>query len=81
MKIEHRYILISILYLVGLPIAGCGLGVVFAWVLGLVSGGTSALGYEISVFMWGCIGLYAGICGFIPLRRMHLVNKAYAPKK
>lgn len=81
MTIETRYVLTSILYLVGIPLIGCGFGVVFAWILGLVNGGTSTLGYEISIVGWGAFGLYAGVCGFIPLRKMHLVYKSYAPRK
>ena len=81
MKIETRYTLTTFLYLVGFPILGGGLGIVFAWLLGLVNGETSALGYEISVIVWGALGLYAGIFGFIPLRKMNLVYKAHAPKK
>ena len=77
MTIEVRYRLIAILYLIGLPIIGAGLGFLFAWILGLINDGVSALGYEISVFVWCGIGLYAGICGFIPLRKMHLAYKSH----
>ncbi len=72
MKIETRYKLLSLFYLIGCPILGAGIGVVFYFVLGVISGNYSPLGREVSIAVWSAAGLYIGICGFLALRKMHL---------
>lgn len=76
MKERTRYKLFSLVYFVGFPVAGLAVGVIFAFILGTVNGGgMSFLGYEIACIVWSCVGLYAGIRGFLGLRQLHMLHK------
>ncbi len=81
MQIEKKYRLFSFIYLLGFPVAGILVGILFAYMLDLVNGGINSLGYQISIILWGGYGLYGGIYGFISMRKMHLSYKTHEKYK
>jgi hypothetical protein len=70
MKYSAQFIGTSIFYLLGLPILGCLAGYGMMKIGAALGNNVESYHYEVSVGVWALFFLYAGIQGFIGLRKI-----------
>lgn len=66
------------IYLVGFPAIGLVVGYVFFKLMELINGPLDQAAFEISLFVWGGVGLFVGVYGTVLINRIDQLKEKYS---